>query len=306
MTFPATLFAGHRYAVVGLGRNGLPAAQALAAMGADVRVWDDGEAARTAAPLPLHDPALGYAGFDALVLSPGIPHTHPRAHPAALAAHAAGIPILSDAELLFQAVRRAGSKAGFAGITGTNGKSTTTALLHHILLNAGVESAAGGNLGTAALALPLLGDAGVYVLEMSSYMLERLTTLRFDVAALLNLSPDHLDRHGGMDGYIAAKAPHLRPPDRGRRRRPWHGRPAYGRHRRCHAVHPHLRPHGAAARPGARPARRAQRPECRRRRRHGPRARRVRHRHHRRRKELPRPAASPAADPGCRWHRLGQ
>jgi UDP-N-acetylmuramoylalanine--D-glutamate ligase len=203
--FPADLLAGQRYAVVGLGRNGLPAACALAGMGAEVLVWDDGAAARGTAPLPLHDPALGYAGFDALILSPGIPHTYPAPHPAAAAARTAGIPILSDAELLYQAVRRSGSKARFAGITGTNGKSTTTALLHHIVVSAGIESAAGGNLGTAALALPLLGDAGVYVLEMSSYMLERLTTLRFDVAALLNLSPDHLDRHGGMDGYIAAK-----------------------------------------------------------------------------------------------------
>jgi UDP-N-acetylmuramoylalanine--D-glutamate ligase len=205
MTWSPTLFAGRRYAVVGLGRNGLPAARALVAMGADVSVWDDGEAARADAGLPLHDPALGYAGFDALVLSPGIPHTVPAPHPAALAARAAAIPILSDAELLFQAVRASGSAARFVGITGTNGKSTTTALLHHILVNAGVDSAAGGNLGIAALALPLLGDNGVYVLEMSSYMLERLTTLRFDVAALLNLSPDHLDRHGGMAGYIAAK-----------------------------------------------------------------------------------------------------
>ena len=155
--------------------------------------------------MPLHDPAAGLAGFDALVLSPGIPHEAPQPHPAAVAARAAGVPILSDAELLFQAVRAAGSRARFAGITGTNGKSTTTALLAHILQVAGVPHAAGGNLGTAALALPLLGNDGVYVLEMSSYMLERLRTLRFDVAALLNLSPDHLDRHGGMAGYIAAK-----------------------------------------------------------------------------------------------------
>ncbi len=203
--FLPTLFAGRRYAVVGLGRNGLPAAQALAAMGADVAVWDDSEAARAGAGLPLHDPARGYAGFDALVLSPGIPHLLPAPHAAAAAARAAGVPILSDAELLFQAVRAAGSQARFAGVTGTNGKSTTTALLHHILQRAGRASSAGGNLGTAALALPLLGDAGVYVLEMSSYMLERLATLRFDVACLLNLSPDHLDRHGDMAGYAAAK-----------------------------------------------------------------------------------------------------
>jgi UDP-N-acetylmuramoylalanine--D-glutamate ligase len=102
-------------------------------------------------------------------------------------------------------VRAAGSRARFAGITGTNGKSTTTALLAHILTEAGIPNAAGGNLGTAALALPLLPDDGVYVLEMSSYMLERLASLRFDVAAMLNLSPDHIDRHGDMAGYIAAK-----------------------------------------------------------------------------------------------------
>ncbi len=204
--FPPALFAGRRFAVVGLGRNGLPAARALLAMGAEVFAWDDRLEARAAATgLPLHDPALGLAGFEALVLSPGIPHALPAPHPAALAARRAGLPILSDAELLFQAVRAAGSRARFVGVTGTNGKSTTTALLAHILSGAGVESAAGGNLGVPALALPLLGEAGVYVLEMSSYMLERLLTLRFDAAALLNLSPDHLDRHGDMAGYAAAK-----------------------------------------------------------------------------------------------------
>ncbi len=118
---------------------------------------------------------------------------------------AQGWPILSDAELLFRAVRAAGSAARFVGITGTNGKSTTTALLAHILDAAAIPVAAGGNLGTAALALPMLGDDGVYVLEMSSYMLERIETIRFDVAAMLNLSADHLDRHGDMAGYVAVK-----------------------------------------------------------------------------------------------------
>ena len=197
-------FAGQRFAVVGLGRNGLPVARALLGMGAAVGAWDDQPAVRAASGLLLHDPADGYAEFDALVLSPGIPHLLPTPHPAALAAQAAGIPILSDAELLYRAVR-AGSRARFVGITGTNGKSTTTALLAHILDGAGMPVAAGGNLGTAALALPMLGDDGVYVLEMSSYMLDRLQTLRFDAAALLNLSPDHLDRHGDMAGYVAAK-----------------------------------------------------------------------------------------------------
>ena len=203
--FSPTLFQGRRYAVVGLGRNGSPAAASLAAKGADVAVWDDRPDARAAATLPLHDPADGLAGFDALVLSPGIPHTLPAPHPAADAARAARIPILSDAELLFQAVRASGSQARFAGITGTNGKSTVTALLGHIVSGADIESATGGNLGAAALALPRLGHGGVYVLEMSSYMLERLLSLRFDAAALLNLGPDHLDRHGDMPGYIDAK-----------------------------------------------------------------------------------------------------
>jgi UDP-N-acetylmuramoylalanine--D-glutamate ligase len=129
----------------------------------------------------------------------------PAPHPEAAWARDRGVPILTDAELLFQAVRGAGSGAKFVGVTGTNGKSTTTALLAHILSLAGVANAAGANLGPAALSLPLLPDDGVYVLEMSSYMLERIATLRFDVAAMLNLSPDHLDRHGDMAGYAAAK-----------------------------------------------------------------------------------------------------
>ena len=205
MNWSPTLFANRRYAVIGLGRNGLPAAQALRAMGADVAVWDDQPNAAHDQGFPLLPHHAALDGIDALVLSPGIPHLLPSPHWTAIAARQAGIPILSDAELLFQAVRQSGSKARFVGVTGTNGKSTTTALVAHILQGAGVESAAGGNLGTAALALGRLGDEGVYVLEMSSYMLERLTTLRFDAAALLNLSPDHLDRHGDMDGYTRAK-----------------------------------------------------------------------------------------------------
>ena len=131
----------------------------------------------------------GAFDFDALVLSPGIPHRLPQPHPAAERAIAAGVPILSDVELLFQAVRASGSRARFVGITGTNGKSTTTALLAHILERAGMPVAAGANLGPAALSLPLLPHHGVYVLEMSSYMLERLATVRFDAAVMLNLSP---------------------------------------------------------------------------------------------------------------------
>jgi UDP-N-acetylmuramoylalanine--D-glutamate ligase len=206
MMFRNDIFAGRRYAVVGLGKAGLPAATALAAMGADVTVWDDTAPAREAAAaagLRVAEPTM--AGLDAMVLSPGIPHHLPKPHRLAAAARAAGVPILTDAELLHAVVRAMGSRARFAGITGTNGKSTTTALLAHIVATAGLPVAAGANLGPAALSLPLLPDEGVYVLEMSSYMLERIGAIRFDAAAMLNLSPDHLDRHGDMAGYARAK-----------------------------------------------------------------------------------------------------
>jgi UDP-N-acetylmuramoylalanine--D-glutamate ligase len=200
------VFAGKRFAVLGLGRAGLPAANALTAMGAEVFAWDDSPPARQAAQgLTLAPPSRIGEKLDGLVLSPGIAHALPQPHAEAAWAIRNQIPILTDAELLFQAVRGSGSAAKFAGITGTNGKSTTTALLAHILKLAGVPNVAGANLGPAALSLPLLPDSGVYVLEMSSYMLERIVTLRFDVAAMLNLSPDHLDRHGDMAGYAAAK-----------------------------------------------------------------------------------------------------
>ncbi len=199
--FGDRLFAGRRYAVVGLGRNGLPAARRLASMGAEVTCWDDSEAGRAAATgVEVREP-VDMSGYDALVLSPGIADGHRLARDAI----ARSVPVLSDAALLHEAVRLSGSRARFVGITGTNGKSTTTVLLAHLLAAAGIETAAGGNLGPASLALPLLGHDGVYVLEMSSYMLERVPDLHFDAAALLNISPDHLDRHGGMDGYIAAK-----------------------------------------------------------------------------------------------------
>jgi UDP-N-acetylmuramoylalanine--D-glutamate ligase len=200
------VFRGKRFAVLGLGKAGMPAALALRQMGAEVFVWDDGEAARQAAAgMQLAPPSKIGLKLDGLVLSPGIAHALPKPHPEAAWAIAQNIPVLTDAELLYQAVRGTGSKARFAGITGTNGKSTTTALLAHILTVAGIPNAAGANLGPAALSLPLLPDSGVYVLEMSSYMLERIATLRFDVAAMLNLSPDHLDRHGDMAGYAQAK-----------------------------------------------------------------------------------------------------
>ncbi len=201
-------FAGMRVAVVGLGRAGLPAALRLREWGAEVTAWDDGAPAREAAAREGFS-VMGIAGafrHDALLLSPGIPHLLPAPHPAAAAARAAGRPVLCDVEFLYRALRAGGSGARLAGITGTNGKSTTTALLAHILRAGGIAAAEGGNLGQPALSLPILGAGGVYALEMSSYMLERLAQARFHAAAMLNLSPDHLDRHGDMAGYLAAKA----------------------------------------------------------------------------------------------------
>jgi len=205
---PFTPFSGQRIAVVGLGRAGLPAAQRLIEWGAEVTSWDDGAAQRAAAEragLTLRDLRAGDFRFDALLLSPGIPHTYPAPHPIAARALAAAVPILCDVEFLFRAVRAAGSTARFIGITGTNGKSTTTALAHHLLTRAGRVSEVGGNLGPAALGLNMLGVEGSYTLEMSSYSLERIASVGFNIGVMLNLSPDHLDSHGSMAGYAAAK-----------------------------------------------------------------------------------------------------
>ena len=197
-------FAGRKVVVLGLGRSGRAAATALAAGGAEVLAWDDSEKTRSgiAAELPLADPArVDWRQIAALVLSPGIPHRFPSPHPAVAAARGAGVPIIGDIELL----GRAQPQARYIGITGTNGKSTTTALVGHILAAAGKEVETGGNLGPAALGLRPLDANQFYALELSSFQLELIDTLRFDIAVLLNISPDHLDRHGDMAGYIAAK-----------------------------------------------------------------------------------------------------
>jgi UDP-N-acetylmuramoylalanine--D-glutamate ligase len=197
--------AGRNYAVFGLARSGMATAKVLAANGARVWAWDDNTASHgkaAAAGIPLVDLYhCDWAEISELVLSPGIPHTHPKPHPVAALAKQHDCPIIGDMELL----ARAETGARFAGITGTNGKSTTTSLIGHILKQAGISGEVGGNLGTAALDLKPLDGRGVYVLEMSSYQLELTTSLVFDVAILLNITPDHLDRHGGMEGYVAAK-----------------------------------------------------------------------------------------------------
>jgi UDP-N-acetylmuramoylalanine--D-glutamate ligase len=192
---------GRPVAVLGLGKSGLVAAQALAASGAEVWAWDDDAAKRTAvATTDLY--GCDWTKPAALVISPGIPHCFPKPHPVAAKAAAAGCPIVGEVELLF----RAQPRARFLGITGTNGKSTTTALVGHLLSRAGRRIEIGANLGMPALALAPLEADGTYVLEMSSYQLELVPSARFDIGVLLNITPDHLDRHGGMAGYTAAKA----------------------------------------------------------------------------------------------------
>jgi UDP-N-acetylmuramoylalanine--D-glutamate ligase len=192
-------------AVLGLGKSGLVAAKALKASGATVWAWDDSAAQRAKLAAEGIEPVdlamADWARIDALVLSPGIPHTFPQAHPVAAKAKAASKPIIGDVELLL----RAQPHARLLAITGTNGKSTTTALSGHILASAGRQVAVGGNIGTPALALPALGAAGIYVLELSSYQLEITPSLKPTVAILLNITPDHIDRHGDMAGYVAAK-----------------------------------------------------------------------------------------------------
>src|SRR5947208_8505967 len=197
-------FRGRPVGVLGLAKSGRAAAQALAAGGAEVLAWDDNAAVRDAlsAALPLHDlTTADWRDIPALILSPGIPHSFPEPHPAVVRAREAGTEIIGDIELL----GRAQPEARYIGITGTNGKSTTTALIGHILAAAGRRVEVGGNLGTPVLSLAPLGRDGFYVLEASSFQLELITALAFDIAVLLNITPDHLDRHGDMEGYVAAK-----------------------------------------------------------------------------------------------------
>ncbi|MCR9175504.1 MAG: UDP-N-acetylmuramoyl-L-alanine--D-glutamate ligase [Alphaproteobacteria bacterium] len=198
------------WAVMGLGKSGLMAARALAASGADVRAWDDSADRRNAAEaipgVQLFDLAVdGLEGAVALVLSPGIPHTRPKPHPAAATAKVLGVPIIGDVELLLRGLPQGDDRRRVVGITGTNGKSTTTALIGHILTQAGVAVEVGGNLGRPALDFNDPGPGGVIVLELSSYQLEITPSLAPDVAVWLNLSPDHIERHGDLAGYITAK-----------------------------------------------------------------------------------------------------
>lgn len=200
-----SFLAGQTVAVLGLGVTGMAAARALADSDVAVWAWDDNPENRSAAAesgIPLVDLGesdLGQAA--ALVTSPGIPLTHPEPHPIVRNARAAYCPVIGDGELLY----RAQPDATYVGITGTNGKSTTTALIGHILRAAGRACEVGGNLGTPMLALRPLDEEGIYVLELSSFQLELNPSMVLEIAVLLNISADHLDRHGDFDGYVSAK-----------------------------------------------------------------------------------------------------
>ncbi|HEY6916972.1 MAG TPA: UDP-N-acetylmuramoyl-L-alanine--D-glutamate ligase [Allosphingosinicella sp.] len=226
------------YAVLGLARSGLATVNALAASGARVMAWDSNAEARAkllpgtgrgtgeagggaGTEQPLHHPSGGppphsgedrvriadplttsIYGFAAVIVSPGVPLN---THPIADRARQAGVPVIGDVELFAQA-RKDLPPHKVVGITGTNGKSTTTALIHHILKTAGVPTVMGGNIGLPILAQDPLPEGGVYVLELSSYQIDLTQSLDCDVAVLLNVTPDHLDRYDGIEDYAAAKA----------------------------------------------------------------------------------------------------
>ncbi|KAF0116173.1 MAG: UDP-N-acetylmuramoylalanine--D-glutamate ligase [Rhodobacteraceae bacterium] len=213
---PVKGYKGQRVAVLGLGRSGLATADALRAGGAEPVLWDDSPEARAKAEAAGH--ALtdltrhsGLEGVACLVTSPGIPHLYPAPHPVIARALEAGIPVDNDIGLFFQSAAsdewaEMETPPKVVAVTGSNGKSTTTALIHHILIEAGRPSQMAGNIGTGVLSIEPPQDGEVVVLELSSYQTELARALTPDVAVFTNLSPDHLDRHGGMGGYFAAKA----------------------------------------------------------------------------------------------------
>lgn len=212
---PVKGFEGARVVVLGLGRSGLSAARALRAGGAVPLCWDDNEAARHAAEAEgfgIADPAQPGVldGVAALITSPGIPHLYPSPNRMIAAALEAGVPVDNDIGLFFRSLATAGwddfdVAPRVVAVTGSNGKSTTSALIHHVLDMAGKESQLAGNIGRGVLDIDPPGDGSVVVLELSSYQTDLARALTPDVAVFTNFTPDHLDRHGGLGGYFAAK-----------------------------------------------------------------------------------------------------
>ena len=207
---PVTVFAGKTVAVFGLGKSGLLSAHALAEGGADVIVYDDTEKTRSDARAAgfavqdLHE--IDWLGIAALVLAPGVPLTHPEPHWTVRFARKAGVEVIGDIELFCRERAQSGTGCPLIAITGTNGKSTTTALTAHLVASAGLDAQMGGNIGTPVLALEPFAEKRVYVLEVSSYQIDLAPSLRPTAGILLNVTEDHLDRHGTMANYAAIKA----------------------------------------------------------------------------------------------------
>lgn len=200
-----SLFSGKKFGVLGLGKSGLATALALQKNGAEVIAWDDTQESRKNA----ENKGIAIKPFDAsvlsaldmLVVSPGVPLTYPKPHPVIAQAKELNIPLTGDLDLFYKAHQN----VKFIGITGTNGKSTTTSLIGHILNQAKCEVTVGGNIGTPVLELEPISEKGVGVLEVSSYQLDINPQLKFKVALLLNITPDHLDRHGSFENYVQTK-----------------------------------------------------------------------------------------------------
>lgn len=200
---------GKRIALFGLGGSGRVSAHALAAGGAELFCFDDNPesvakaAAEGLSTADLH--TIDFSTIDALLLSPGVPLTHPKPHWSVQLATAAEVPVIGDIELFARERRATAPQAPFIAVTGTNGKSTTAALIAHLFAHAGRDTQLGGNIGTAVLALEPPTPERVYVVECSSYQIDLAPSLDPSVGILLNLSPDHLDRHGSMENYAAVK-----------------------------------------------------------------------------------------------------
>lgn len=206
---PVTTFAGKTVAVFGLGGSGLASCHALKAGGAEVIACDDSAdrmaGAARAGFITADLRTVSWAGFAALVLTPGVPLTHPQPHWTVLAARAAGVEVIGDVELFCRERKAHAPDAPFIAITGTNGKSTTTALIAHLVREAGFDTQMGGNIGTAILSLEPPRTGRVHVIEMSSYQIDLTPSLDPTVGILLNVTPDHIDRHGTLEHYAAVK-----------------------------------------------------------------------------------------------------
>lgn len=205
----ATSFSGSKIALFGLGGSGLATARALASGGASVVCWDDNPDSVAKADsegiVTADLRGADWSGFEALVLSPGVPLTHPKPHWTVDLAATAGVPVIGDIELFVRERKRRAPTAPFIAITGTNGKSTTTALIAHLIAASGRDAQMGGNIGRAIMTLDPPEPQRHYVVECSSYQIDLASSLDPSAGILLNLTPDHLDRHGSMEHYASIK-----------------------------------------------------------------------------------------------------